>query len=291
MKTTTAVRSGGRASELRFQLSSAIQSLIDAHNSALPAPPSIHRDLFSPGLLSLDVQTLLSMGSPPQSVPVFMTLLTAASLSGALGLVQNLLAGPYGCSADETSRSGVTPLLAAAYGGHAAVLEALADAGGGVAGRRAEPCVENMINVCFPSGACGRTIVEALSQGPRGDSAEAAAMIRFLTKRGLLRVNGVDSFGRTPLDIALAYKRAGIASALCESGAKWTLNAVAKLNEMKAAAELMNDTAMAELEAFAAMAMVKSPSCAATTSASTIVRGPSAAGFSGRSLPRPIHKR
>ena len=268
-----ASRSGARATELRLLLSQTIQLLVDKHNSfgTVQEPRllgsydqdtnvTVHRDLFSPGLLSLDLQTILRMGIPPQHVvpvPVFMTLLTAASLGGDIDLVKTLINGPYGCSADETSRSCVSPLLAACFGCHFTVLETLLNASGGIAGRRTEPNVENMINACYPAGACGRTLIEAVSQGPRADSVEAVSIVRLLLRLGL-RINAVDHYLRAPLEIALSYKRVRLASLLCESGATFTRESLLHYNAIRKDSDsdilIMSSSSMAELEAYVALA-------------------------------------
>jgi len=279
-----------RANALRELLAETIQALVDAHNAdaaaafagRAPAPaaprPAVPPELLSPGLLSLDLGAALLMGAPhrgaaPRRTPVHFTLLSAAAIAGALPVVRQLLDGPYGCQPDEGSRSGVSPLLAACYAGHADVAEALLDCGGGRAGRRTAPVVEDLVNLCVPSGACGRTLVEAAVQGPRC-SAGGGAVLRLLVARGL-RPNGVDAQGRLPLDIAIGYGRPDVASALLQAGARWT-PAAAQTMAARAKAQAAavrpsardsiagagagaadggdEDAAWAELEAFAAMA-------------------------------------
>jgi len=211
--------------------------------AAATAPPSSELgELRSPGLLSLDMGAAMLLGrgraGPDRLQPcaVYLTLLGAAALAGHGALVRRALAARCGCAPDEASRSGVSPLLAACMGGHAAVVEALLDyadedggdgrggggfgggGGGGGAARAAGPRSAELVNVALPGGACGRTAVEACALG---GAAAADAVLPLLLRRGL-RVNAVDAFGRAPLRILLQYGAWRGAALLCRHGARFT---------------------------------------------------------------------
>ena len=229
-------RPGDKAKRLREELASQIQSLVDIYNTRRQAqedglsPPPLETisslsglgELKSPGLLSLDFGTAMLLGRGKkgpdrlQKVAVYHTLLSAAALAGHLNLVNLILSSKCGCTPDETSRSGVSPLLAACFAGHAQVVDKLLSFEFEEVSRvkRDERLVE-LVNVSLVGGACGRTTVEACCLGGRLASEQ---IFPLLLKRGL-RVNGFDVHSRSPIRIALQYSSFRAASLLLQHGA------------------------------------------------------------------------
>jgi ankyrin repeat protein len=231
-------RPGDKAKKLRADLANQIQALVDVYNNqrqaledgisptSMPLSTAELGELKSPGLLSLDFGTAMLLGRGKvgpdriQKVAVYHTLLSAASLAGNLKLVNLMLHSKCGCSSDETSRSGVSPLLAACFAGHAQVVDKLLlfefEEGDKVRGRKGgEERVVELVNVSLVGGACGRTCVEACALGGKAASEN---IIPILLKRGL-RVNGIDIHLRSPIRIALQYSAFRAASLLLQHGA------------------------------------------------------------------------
>ena len=221
------------------------------HDASELVPSQLPQELLSPGLLSLDFPALLAspmsvtMAGPDARAPVFLSCLSAAALAGHLALVRQMMQGPYGCAANESSRSGITPLTAACWGGHAEVVAALLDAGGGVAGRRCAPDVSDIVNEKGPSAVPGGVLVPAIATGPRA-RATAASVVRVLVARGLTVSGGA-------VTLCLRSGCATAAAELCGAGAPWAEENTPLLQTIEGDDE---DTvrALAELEAYASHA-------------------------------------
>lgn len=229
-------RPGDKAKKLRDELASLIQLLVDQYNSqkiaiedGLPTPLVTSLvdigELKSPGLLSLDFGTAMLLGNGKegpdrlQKVAVYHTLLSAACLAGDHKLVSFILQSKCGCTADETTRSGVSPILAACFAGNAQIVELLLhfeskERSEGRKDHRSSR-VDELVNVCLVGGACGRSCIEACVLGGKVAS---KSVLPILLKNGL-RVNGIDIHTRSPLRIALQYQAFYAASLLLQYGA------------------------------------------------------------------------
>jgi hypothetical protein len=205
----------------------------------------------------------IRMAGPDARAPVFLTMLSAASLAGALLLVRQLMNGPYGCAANESSRSGITPLTAACWGGHAEVVAALLDAGGGIAGRRCSPQVADMVNEMGPSAVPGGVLVTAIATGPRARTT-AASVVRVLVARGLTVTGGA-------VTLCLRSGCAIAAAELCSAGAPWTEENTPLLRAIEGGDE-ETMRAVAELEAYAGLYLKRGLPGRAMATLSTLQR-------------------